>query len=184
MSEADDAFLAYGRSMAKAVGIEQFLRLALMEHEVRSVSKLPAQPDFTRFLAKLLKMDFGQLLQQVYQKYSLQSEFLAVMRTAKDGRDYLAHNFWIGHLGSLRSERGLRNLVRHCAIIEEQLDRVCHYLIEMTGVDAARFVAFIDMQAQSQEPHDEWEALLAAAEASFTPPLTEQSHGHTTSEED
>jgi len=164
------AFLAYGRAMAKAIGIEQVLRLALMEHEVRKAVEAGAPVDGEKFSQKLLRMDFGQLLQQVYQKYGLESEFLAVVRTAKDARDYMAHNFWVGHLGNLRSERGLDIILRHCGVIEKQIDRVSDYIVERTGVDAWRFIGFIDERADNKAAHEGWEAFLAVSEASFERP--------------
>ena len=153
--------------MAKAIALEQFLRIALMEHQVRKTTRSSAGVNNRQFSDRLLGMTFGTLRQQVYQKYKLTTEFLDVMQTAKDQRDYLAHNFWIHHLGNLRSQRGLNIIVRHCRTMDRQIDGVADYLIQQTGIDAWRYIGFVDTQSSNAHEHDNWEQLLDASERSL-----------------
>ena len=148
-----------------------------MEHKVRREGKRSYSPEERKeYSDKLLVMTFGKLRQQVYQKFGLSQEFLAVMQTGKDQRDDLAHNFWIHHLGNLRSRRGLRIIFRHCRVIERQIDGVADYLIQQTGIDAWGYIGFVKESAQDHAKHEDWEALLATAEAAFTPTIESESH--------
>jgi hypothetical protein len=164
------AFEAYGQAMAKSTALELIMRLALMEHEVRTSGSEQISETGAKFTQKLLRWDFGTLRQQVYQQLKLPREFLAVVDTAKEQRDFLAHNFWIGHLRNLRSERGLEIIIRHCRCIEAQIDRVSDYLIKETGTDVWRFITFIEGRPNEPEEHAEWERLLDSMEATFADP--------------
>ena len=65
------AFQSFGRLMAKIGGLEQFMRIALGEHTVRRMKATGKddKAELERQATKIMKMDFGSLLQQVCTKF-------------------------------------------------------------------------------------------------------------------
>lgn len=163
--DVQKSFEVYGRLMAKIGGLEQFMRIALGEHLTRRMqaSGKTDRSELERHAVKIMRMDFGKLLHQVYTKFKFEPEVLAVLKQAKGFRDHLAHDFWVCNLGNLRSERGTRIIIDHCELLERQFEKVSNLLIAVTGLDAAMYVNFVSERADDAEAFKSWEERLEAA---------------------
>lgn len=162
-----DALAAYGRAMGKVQALEQLMRLALGEHEVRRMQRPGAKPDPAVTGAGLLDMDFGRLEQRVCGKFRFDEEMKEIMNQARGFRNSLAHQFWIHHLLDLNSPRGVAVVIRHAAILERQIDWVAEALIAHTGVQVKSYVEFMAAQRANGESLAGWEAQLAEVEEVF-----------------
>jgi hypothetical protein len=151
--------------MAKIGGLEQFMRIALGEHLTKRMAKSGRydRAALGREAGKIMKKDFGQLLHQVYTKFQFHTDILQVLKDAKSFRDHLAHDFWVCHLGNLRSERGTAIITAHCELLERQFDKVSDLVIAVTGVDAAQYVNFVAERSENEEDFEGWEERLEAA---------------------
>jgi hypothetical protein len=163
--DQERAFKSYGLLMAKIGGLEQFMRIALGEHLTKRTAKSGSydRAALEREAAKIMKKDFGQLLHQVYTKFKFHTDVLQVLKEAKDFRDHLAHDFWVCHLGNLRSERGTEIITEHCELLGRQFDKVSDLVIAVTGLDAAQYVNFVAERAGNDENLKGWEERLEAA---------------------
>jgi hypothetical protein len=163
------AFQAYGRAMATIGGLEQIMRLALGEHEVRRAQRAgEADPErLRRFTTRLLKLDFGGLSQRVCDNFQLPSGMRDTLKEAKTFRNYFAHDFWAPNYGNLRSQRGIEIVVRHCRTLERQIGLVATLIVRATRVNVATYIDFIESQAGDEEVFHGWETRLAAAEAAL-----------------
>lgn len=161
------SFEAYGRLMAKIGGLEQFMRIALGEHLTRrmTTSGRTDRADLERHAIKIMKMDFGKLLHQVYTKFKFSKDVLQIFKDAKSFRDHLAHDFWVCNLSNLRSERGTRIIIEHCELLERQFEKVADLLIAVTGLDATMYVNFVSERSEDEESFKGWEVRLEAARA-------------------
>ncbi|MEA1071082.1 hypothetical protein [Sphingomonas sp. LY160] len=158
---ADDAFRAYGRVMAKVGALEQYMRIALLEHEQsRCASKGRGHDDLERYVVKVMKYTFGALLQQVHDKYKLGPAFLDTLKEVKSFRDYLAHEFWVAYFPALRTERGRKIIIEHCALYERSFDRVGDVFVAQSGLDITPYITSLDREATSESRLAGWEARL------------------------
>ena len=112
---------------------------------------------------KIMKMDFGSLLHQVYTKFKLPPEIHEVLKQAKGFRNDLAHTFWVGHFPNLRSERGTAIIIENCELLERQFEKVADLLIAATGLDAIAYVNFVNANEPDEEVFRGWEVRLKAA---------------------
>lgn len=163
--EVSRAFETYGRLMAKIGGIEQFMRIALGEHAVRrmTASGKIGREEMQHHANKIMKMDFGPLLHQVYTKFKLSSDIHEVLKQAKGFRNDLAHTFWVGQIQNLRSERGTAIIIENCELLERQFEKVADLLIAATGLDAVAYVNFVNANEPDEEVFRGWEVRLEAA---------------------
>lgn len=161
------AFAAYGQVMAKIGAFEQFLRIALAEHEINRRTAAGKQPDLPRLGKRLQKMDFGSLAQQVCDKLKLTPELRQVMKEAKGFRNYLAHEFWAPHFSNLHSARGRMIVERQCKQLERQFDGVATLIVRATELDAAAYVSFVAGNANDENVFREWESRLDIADAAL-----------------
>ena len=168
MSNAEpiDALAAYGNAMARVQALEQLMRVALGEHEARKLIASGGVPSDI-FGEKLLNMDFGKLEQRVCAKFDFDPEQREVMRDARGFRNYLAHQFWIHHLGHPGTREGRNLVVRHANLLARQIDRVAWMLIGATNVDAQRYSDFITSRGADPKTLSEWSSLLSEGEAVF-----------------
>ena len=160
-----EVFALYGRVMAKIGAFEQFMRIALAEHEIRKAAKAGRDPDLHGFAQKALKFDFGSLAHRVADKYGFSPDLRTILKEAKFFRNQLAHTFWVVHFGNLRSERGLSIIKRECLLYEAQFERVAEILVAQTGVDAPGYSAFVEGTADREEVFIGWEVRLDHADA-------------------
>lgn len=157
-------FAAYGRVMAKIGAFEQFLRIALAEHEVarRKASNTPLNTEV--FSRRLMKLEFGSLAQQVCDKFGFGSELRDVVKQAKRFRNHLAHEFWAAQFHNMHTDRGRKITCRDCHLYETQFERVAQLIVSATGVDVAAYLAFVAGNADQPEVFKRWEELLDQAE--------------------
>jgi hypothetical protein len=156
-----ECYLAYGHLMANVGVFEQFMRLALAHLEA---DKFRAPEDRAKRSAKLTRMDFGQLLQEVYQKFKLSSDLLTRIKQTKGVRDLLAHSFWVANLGHLQSERGTAIIIRQCRLYDAELARAAQILLTATGLDTSQYFSFLEQRSGEESTFSGWETLLADAE--------------------
>lgn len=168
--DQERAFRTYGLLMAKIGGLEQFMRIALGERLTKRMAKSGKnnREEIEREVAKIMKKDFGQLLHQVYTKFKFHTDILQVLKDAKGFRDHLAHEFWVCHLGNLRSERGTSIITAHCELLEHQFDKVADLVIAVTGLDAAQYVDFVTGRSGNEEDFKGWEKRLEIARQAET----------------
>jgi hypothetical protein len=160
----EEVFASYGRVMAKIGAFEQFLRIALAEHEVARRKKSGIPLNTEAFSRRLMKLEFGSLAQQVCDKFKFGDDLRAVVKQAKGFRNHLAHEFWATQFHNMHSERGRRITCRDCALYETQFERVAQLIVGAAGVDTASYVAFVAGNANRPEIFKEWEQLLDGAE--------------------
>jgi hypothetical protein len=161
------AFAAYGRVMAKIGAFEQFLRIALAQHEIDRCVGTGKQPNIQRLGKRLLKMDFGSLAQQLCDKFKLASDVRQVMKDAKGFRNNLAHGFWAPHFSNLHSDRGRTIIERQCQQLERQFEGVAMLLVQATGLDTAAYAAFVAGNANDEDVFRGWETRLDIADAAL-----------------
>jgi len=164
---AADALAAYGRAMGKVQVLEQLMRVALGEQDIRRMERPGAKPHMTVSGEQLLRMDFGKLEQRICGKFKFDEEMTEVMADARGFRNYLAHQFWIHHLTELNTPRGAAIVHRHAVLMERQIDWVSEALVELTGVDAKAYTEYMTAQANGEEALAGWESQLDQAEAVF-----------------
>lgn len=155
--------------MAKVGGLEQIMRLAIGEHEIR---RAQAAGDVTRerlqiHANRLLTLDFGQLTQRTLDKFKLPPPWRDILKDAKLFRNYLAHEFWSPNYGNLRSERGLNIIVRHCELLEHHFDVLSTHIIAVTGVDIGLYIQFIETNAGNEDDFRGWETRLSAGDSAI-----------------
>lgn len=153
------AFEEYGHLMANIGAFEAFMRVALAQRESPSTDEARAKRS-----ARLTEMDFGQLLQEVYQKFKLPKDFLARIKQTKKVRDNLAHIFWVSHLGRLRSERGTNIILRQLRLFGLEVTRAVDVLLHATGVNTQSYIEFLDGRNEDPSCYVEFEAMLEQAE--------------------
>jgi hypothetical protein len=153
--------------MAKIGAFEQFMRIALGEHEIRRRQATATDVDAHAIGKRVFKLEFGGLAQQVCDKLNLSDEIRQVVKQAKEFRNYLAHNFWVAHFSNLHSARGIRIVVLQCEQLERQFDRVTSLIVAATGVNAAGYAAFIQSGANDEQTFREWESRLETANKVF-----------------
>jgi hypothetical protein len=150
--------------MAKIGAFEQFLRIALAEHEVARRKKSNTPLNTEAFSRRLMKMEFGSLAQQVCDKFKFEDELREVVKQAKGFRNHLAHEFWATQFHNMHTERGRQITCRDCALYETQFERVADVIIGAAGVDTAAYVAFVAGNADQPEVFKEWDERLTRAE--------------------
>lgn len=162
------AFAIFGRVMANIAMIEQIMRLALGRLEQsKSGQNEFRDKRIARFQDRLIRMDFGQLLQLTVDKFKLPKHWLGMLKDAKSVRDNFAHGFWVQHVGYLGSKKGLTLITRHCDSTARYMELVAHDLLSELKVDLADYIAFVEQQAHAPEILAKWEELLAANEAAL-----------------
>ena len=166
-AHADRAFAAYGRASAKVQAFEQLMRVALAEHQAGRESRGGKPVGSLKFSKAALDLDFGSLEQRVCNKFKFDAQSRQIMKDARDLRNSMAHDFWIHHLTHIRSERGAAIVVRHAAIMERQIERVTELLILKTGVDAARYIDYLETIARDETKFADHERQLAHVERVF-----------------
>jgi hypothetical protein len=168
-----DALVAYGQAMAKVQALEQLMRVALGEHEVRKALRKGENRVDPKLGAAMINHDFGKLEQRICGKFKLDAEGRQIMSDARGLRNGLAHSFWIHHQGHLATERGIATVIRHANLFSRQMDRVAGFVIEKTGVNRDRYANYITAAANDPATLEIWEGMLSDAEAVFdrTEPL-------------
>jgi hypothetical protein len=164
LAVVDEAFSAYGRVMAKIGAFEQFMRLALGEHEIRRAKAAGTSPNLQAFGKRVLKMDFGGLAQQVCDKFKFVPELKQAMKEAKGFRNHLAHDFWVSHFANLHSDRGVTIIVRQCKLLERQFDGLSNILVAGTGVNANLYAEWVASNANDELVFAGWESRLDLAD--------------------
>lgn len=162
---ADMAFAAYGRVMAKIGAFEQFMRIALAQHQIARCQKAGKELDNETFSRRLMKLDFGSLAHQVSTKFDFGHDLREAVKQLKGFRNHLAHEFWATQFHNMQTDRGRIIVLRGCAIYEKQFEGVANIVIPATGVDAAAYAAFVAGNADRPEIFKDWERLLDNAEA-------------------
>jgi hypothetical protein len=162
--QVDSVFAHYGRVMAKVGAFEQFMRIALAEHELRRCTLAKRSPDLLALSKRLQFMDFGRLAQMVGEKFKFDPALKNILKEAKGFRNYLAHNFWVSHFGNLRTSRGRAIIERECKLYETQFDRVAEIVVSATGVNTEEYTAFVDGTADREDVFKEWEIRLDHAD--------------------
>jgi hypothetical protein len=159
------AFCAYGRVMAKIAAYEQFMRVAIGEHEaLTDQNPLLVDPEQRRkFVGKILRWDFGSLTQQMCDRFPNSLELRRLLKDAKVMRNYLAHEFWGGHFGNLHTERGIGIIVGECELRELHFEKLSEFFISETGIDTASYIQFVAAEARDEIRLRQWEELIAAA---------------------
>jgi hypothetical protein len=157
-------FAAYGRAMAKIGAFEQFMRIALAQHEIARCQASGKSLDTDTFARRLMKMDFGSLAQQVCGKFKFDPNMAQVMKDARGFRNHLAHEFWATQFHNMHTDRGRAITMRECVLYEAQFERVANAVVGATNVDAAAYAAFVAGNAERPEIFKEWEELLDNAE--------------------
>lgn len=162
--QADSVFSHYGRVMAKVGAFEQFMRIALAEHELRRCVIAERSPDLVALSKRLQFMDFGRLAQTVGEKFKFRTDLRNILKEAKGFRNYLAHNFWVSHFANFRTIRGRAIIERECKLYETQFDRVAEIVIAATGVNTEDYTAFVKGTAGREDLFKEWEIRLDHAD--------------------
>lgn len=165
--------------MAKIGGLEQIMRLALGEHEIR---RAQAAGDATRerlqiHANRILKLDLGQLTQRTHDKFKLPPPWREILKDAKLLRNYLAHEFWSPNYGNLRSDRGINIIVKHCELIEHHFDVLSGGVIQATGVNIELYIRFVEANASDEETFRGWETRLKAGDAAIAAAGLDRSGG-------
>ena len=160
------AFCAYGQVMAKIAACEQFMRVAIGEHEAKTVQNpLLTDPERRRkFVGKVMKWDFGSLTQQMCDRFPNSAELRSLLKNAKDMRNYLAHEFWAAHFGNLHSDRGIVIIVSECELRELHFEKLSEFFIAETGINTTSYIHFVAAEAQDEVRLKKWEELMAAAQ--------------------
>lgn len=162
------AFALFGRVMASIAMIEQIMRLALGRLEQEKLGQSDAgDRRIERFKSRLLRLDFGQLLQLTVDKFKLQKHWLGTLKDAKSIRDNFAHGFWVQHVGYLRSDEGLNLIIRSCDGAARHMELVSHDLLNELNVDLGDYLDYVEKQAHAPEVLAKWDELLAAHEAAL-----------------
>jgi hypothetical protein len=138
--------------MAKIAACEQFMRVAIGEHEaLTDQNPLLVDPERRRkFVGKVMKWDFGSLTQQMCDRFPNSSELRILLKEAKEMRNYLAHEFWTGHFGNLHSERGINIIIGECELRELHFEKLSEFFIAETGIDAANYIQFVANGARDE----------------------------------
>lgn len=146
--------------------VEEAMRLALAEHEVRRKSPEGgmSQEDIAKFSRKLQKRDFGSLSQILCQKLKLSKEWLEILKQAKDLRNHMAHDYWMGQIGNAQSERGLKIITRQCNSLTAHMVLLADRLVSLTGINLQAYLDFTASAADDDDTYREWERLLTKAE--------------------
>ena len=161
VQDPSSAFQAFGRLYAHVITLEQFMRVALAEHEVRSgrYAKLnEAKQD--AYSRKMMGLNFGQLLDRVAGAFKLGEIERTVLNDAKGFRHHLAHEFWVNNLVGLHTEQGVSLLAEECEALELQFKLVTELVIAATGLNAKQYVEWTQSRARDPAWFQEKRRLL------------------------
>ena len=140
---------------------EQFMRVALAEQDVASGrwGKL-SDEQRAAHSKKVIRLNFGQLLDRVAGSFKLGADEKQVFEDAKGFRHHLAHDFWVSGFMGLHSNEGVALLVEECEALEVQFRVTTELLFSATGIDAAGYVEWTRSRSDDPEWHREKRRLL------------------------
>lgn len=157
------AFEAYGHAMTAASALEQLMGLIIVKAEVlrlgeRAMAETNAA-EHRALMTNVMRGNFATIQGRLLRAFKLSELLRDALSIAKDGRDYLAHNFWQCHIHNLWSERGIDVIAGACALTADHFRKVANALIEETGVDAQDYIDMIRARPKDEAYFEGWEKL-------------------------
>jgi hypothetical protein len=143
------------------------MRVALCHHEFEKAKRAEdvSSERFSTFASNLTKFDFGQLAHRIRTQFKLPDDpWIQIFKDAKQLRNYAMHEFWSPNYGLLRSEKGVRTIVRHCEVLERHFDHLGDGIVHVTGADPQMFVELMSDPKAVNEAIAGYDHLLAEAE--------------------
>lgn len=158
------AFEAYGHAMAAAVALEQFMAVLIMKAYAFGLDKRAGKPfnkaEGPALIKHLQTCSYGRLLGKLQKCFTISNELLADLEDGKGFRDYLAHNFWAGHMGNLFSPEGVDVIAMACMQNANHFRLLTQALTKETTLDATDFIAMVRDAPDRAEKVEGWNVVL------------------------
>jgi hypothetical protein len=157
------AFEAYGHAMASAAALELQLGLFILKKRALDIKHGKAEPmsasDGAAFAEATQRKTFPKLVSAIRRSFKLSDELIEALNIAKQGRNYLAHEFWKVNIGFIQTQAGVEIIAQQCLLEAWHYKQISKDLEREIGFEVDDFTK--QSRASASQKHDEFASLLA-----------------------
>lgn len=154
------AFEAYGHAMTAASMFEQFMALMIVKADVLRLAKRENSntgiEDQRRMLRSATSWSFDRLRRTMVKYYDLSQVIHDGLQDGKEARDFLAHNFWQGHVHNLWCDKGIDIIAHAAALHANHFRLLAEAIVNETGIDVTDYIEMVRDAPDRDAQYEGW----------------------------